>query len=193
LNIQPIVEGSGDVTAVPVLLRRLRDAALLHQVDVNRPIRRNRNQLVREDAVKTVVRLAMLQPKCGAILILFDSDDDCPLDLAPRLHSWAQDEAGAIPCAVVMAHRRGIRDDATSHPCPELPRGAKEELELWMRQARSYHETADQAALSAIFDMGAAYRGCRSFRHLISAFSGLAMSSGTQIKVAWPPADWIAP
>jgi hypothetical protein len=33
MNIQPIVEGAGDVSAVPVLLRRLRDEAALYQVD----------------------------------------------------------------------------------------------------------------------------------------------------------------
>ena len=36
MNIQPIVEGHGEVAAVPVLLRRLRDAAEAYGIDVGR-------------------------------------------------------------------------------------------------------------------------------------------------------------
>jgi hypothetical protein len=39
VNIQPIVEGDGEVFAVPVLLRRLRDAAGAYSLGVNQPIK----------------------------------------------------------------------------------------------------------------------------------------------------------
>ena len=50
----------------------------IQAVDIARPIRQPRHRLVQEDGVSQAVRLALLQPDCGAVLILFDGDDDCP-------------------------------------------------------------------------------------------------------------------
>ena len=85
MNIQPIVEGYGEVEAVPVLLRRLVVAANAYPLGVNPPIRRPRTDLVSEDGVRRAVRLARKQPDCAAILIMVDSDDDCPKTFAPRI------------------------------------------------------------------------------------------------------------
>ena len=144
MSIQPIVEGFGEVQAAPVLLRRLRDVAGAFAVEVSSPIRKKRHELVHEDLLRRAVRLALLRADCGAVLILFDSDDDCPAELAPKLLRWAEQEAGPVPCAVIMATReyeawflasieslrgrRGIRQDAQSHSEPEAPRGAKDNL-----------------------------------------------------------------
>ena len=76
------------------------------------------------------------------------------------------------------------------HPAPETPRGAKEQLEARMEPRRSYHETADQPALTANFDMGAAYRACRSFRHLVSVFGEILNAFQLETQ-AWPPAEWL--
>jgi len=142
---------------------------------------------------------------CAAVLILFDSDDDCPKELAPLVQKWAAEEAHERPCAVVVAHReyeawflaaieslrgkQGILPDAMSHPDPERPRDAKGELEARMPPGRSYSETADQAALTAQFDMAAAYARCRSFRRMISAFGTLAVRLGVTLP-QWPAASW---
>lgn len=205
MRIQPIVEGHGEVTAVPVLLRRLRDEARVYGFDVNPPIRRHRSDFVREDSVRNAVRLALVQDECRAILILFDGDDDCPKELAPTVEAWAQDEAGPVPCVVVIAHRefeawfiaaieslrgrRGILGDAVSHPNPEEPRDAKGQLEDRMTPGTSYSETADQAALTALFDMSAAYAKCRSFRRLVKAFELMVTGVGIEL-TPWPPVDW---
>ncbi len=103
--IQPIVEGWGEVSAVPVLLRRLAATAGLYDVAIGRPIRRKRSELVQESPLRHAVQLARLRPDCRAILILFYSDDDCPKEMAPAVEAWAAAEAQDIPCAVVMAHR----------------------------------------------------------------------------------------
>ena len=204
-TIQPIVEGHGDREAVPVLLRRLiGEAQLFGYVDVGTPIRRRRPELVREEPFRRALKLARKQPDCGAILVVFDSDDDCPKELAPELKRWADAEVGDCPCEVVMPHReyeawflaairslrgrRGIREDAGPHPSPETVRGAKEELERSMNRGWAYHEPTDQPALAAVFDMAAAYR-CRSYRHLVTAFGRLAAGVGHPIP-DWPPASW---
>lgn len=204
--IQPIVEGQGDEAAVPLLLRRLRDEAQAWGLEVGRPHRRRRTQLVRKDSLENAVRVAALRENCAGILVLFDADDDCPAELAPTLENWAREAAGEIPCAVVMANREyeawflasmealrgraGVLPNAASHADPEALRDAKGELERRMRPGASYSATVDQPAMTAQFDLQNAYRRCRSFRKLVSAFGALAAAAGAAPPV-WPPAAWV--
>ena len=191
--------------ALPILLRRLVEEAEVWMVGIGRPIRRPRNQLVRETELKKAVRLALLQPECSAVLILFDGDSDCPAELGPAVQEWAAAEAGGVPCEVVIAHReyeawflasiesirghRLIRADAQSHPVPEQPRGAKEQLEARMEAGATYLETTDQPALSASFSLMTAHKLSRSFRKLAGSFGRLVRSMGQEIG-EWPPASW---
>ena len=208
MKIQPIVEGYGDVAALPILLRRFVEEAQVWPVQVGRPIRRPRHRLVEEVGVKQAVRLALVQPNCGAVLILLDGNSDCPADLGPTVQSWATEAADGVPCSVILAHReyeawflaaieslrghRGVRIDADPHPIPENPRGAKEQLESRMQPGTSYVETLDQPAFSAVFSMSVAYNGSRSFRKLADSFGKLVRAMGYDID-AWPPATWTAP
>ena len=140
--------------------------------------------------MRTAVRLALVQDDCRAILILFDGDDDCPKELAPTVESWARDEAGPVPCFVVVAHREyEAWFIASFHPDPEAPRDAKGKLEDRMGAGQSYSETLDQAALTASFDMSAAYASCRSFRRMVRAFGLLVTGIGIELGT-WPPAAW---
>ena len=205
MKIQPIVEGHGEVKALPVLLRRLVEKAEVWSVGIGRPIRKPRNQLVRESELKKAVRLALLQPGCTAVLILFDGNSDCPAELGPVVQKWAKAEAGEVPCEVVIAHRefeawflaaieslqgyRRIRADAQPHPTPEHPRDAKGHLEARMEADAGYLETTDQPALSARFSLADAYKRSRSFRKLANAFGRLVRSM-EQEAGEWPPHCW---
>ena len=205
MKIQPIVEGHGDVTALPVLLRRFRDDAEVWDVDIGTPIRRPRSRLVGEAGVRQAVRLAVVHPDCGAVLILFDGDDDCPAEMGATVQAWAEAASNGTPCRVVLAHReyeawflaaieslrdhRGVRMDAEPHPTPESPRGAKEQLEARMRLGATYLETTDQPAFSALFSLPDAYRRSRSFRKLTVSFANLVRAMGYDIGV-WPPPAW---
>lgn len=207
MNIQPIVEGHGEVAAVPVLLRRFRDEAQAWQVNIGRPIRRPRGQLVQQTQLEQAVNLALRQPGCDAILIMFDGDTDCPAELGPKVHRWATVAAGDVPCEVVLPHReyeawflaaieslRGVRDvksDAQPHPNPEAPSGAKEQLEARLKSDKSYFPNKDQAAFSAQFSMAAAHARCRSFRKLTRSFGNLLCAMGQNVD-PWPPASWQA-
>src|SRR5262245_8487015 len=106
MKIQPIVEGHGEVEAVPVVLRRLRDVAQAYPLDVNPPIRRHRSDFFEETSLRRAVRLALKQD-CQAILLMVDGDQDgdCPGTHGPQILVWAKAEAGNRPCAVVMAYR----------------------------------------------------------------------------------------
>ena len=205
MKIQPIVEGHGEVRAFPVLLRRLVHETEAWAVGVGRPIRRPRPRLVDETGVRQAVRLALARPDCGAVLLLLDGDDDCPADLGPSVQDWATVAAGGAPCRVVLAHReyeawflaaveslrgrRGIGIDAESHPAPESPRGAKEQLEARMRPGATYLETTDQPAFSELFSLPAAYRRSRSFRKLADSVAHLVRAMGHDVG-AWPPSGW---
>ena len=208
MTIQPIVEGDGEMEAVPGLLRRLLAAGQVTGVRVGKPIKRPRNQLVKEEPLARMVRLALLRPECGAVLIILDGNTDCPRELGPVLQRWAEAAAGGIPCAVVLAHReyeawflasleslrgqRGIRDDAETHSDPEEPRDAKGELEVRMWPGRAYHPTVDQPALTALFDMAQAYSRSRSFRRMVRAVGLLVAAAGIS-PATWPPAGWFCP
>ena len=205
MHIQPIVEGHGDVAALPVLLRRLAEDAQAWQVGVGRPIRRPRSQLVQQAQLEQAVSLALRQPSCDAVLIMFDGDRDCPAELGPKVHLWARAAAGSVPCEVVLPHREyeawflaaieslrgvhGVRSDAPLHPDPEAPRGAKEALEARMHRDKSYLERTHQPAFSAQFSMAAAHAQCRSFRKLTKSFGDLLCAMGHNID-SWPSGSW---
>jgi hypothetical protein len=61
MKIQPIVEGHGEVGAVPVLIRRLRNEAQAYNLEVNQPIRKRRPELIDETQLRKAVRLARQQ------------------------------------------------------------------------------------------------------------------------------------
>ncbi len=205
--IQILVEGQGDESSLPVLLRRLQLESGAFHLQFDHPIRRKRSDFLKETSLREALQTALKQERgCDGILIVFDGDRDCPKELADRIKSWARTEVHGIPCEVVMAHReyeawflasleslrgrRGIRADATAHPDPESVPGAKEKLKAAMTRGRGpYVETADQPALTALFDLGAAHRSCRSFRRMVRAFGLLAAGAGLEIG-PWPPPSW---
>ncbi|MBI5233152.1 MAG: DUF4276 family protein [Deltaproteobacteria bacterium] len=190
---------------MPVLLRRLRDEAEDFNVDVLRPIRQTRTQLTQKTTLQRAIRLARLHPDCTAMLIIFDADNDCPMEYAAQIQEWAREASSLIPCAVVMAVKEyeawflatmeslrgkaGIKDNAVSHESSEIVRGAKEAIECQMMSGFSYMETTHQAAFTAQFDMRTAYLNCRSFRKLVKSFGELVLADNADIQ--WPPANWI--
>lgn len=170
-KIACIVEGQGDVAAVPVLIRRI--AEDLHPelaIDVLRPIRVHRNEVVHIGKLEREVELAAQKISGqGGVFIIFDSDDDCPAELGPKLLDRALQAHSNLPIAVVLAKhefeawflaaaeslrgRRGLRNDIHPPNDPEAIRGAKEWLSQRMGTSRTYRETRDQPALTALFDI----------------------------------------
>ena len=180
LKIGCIVEGRGDVAAVPVLIRRI--AAECYPelaIDMPRPIRADRNQVVQPNELEQEVKLAAQKISGqGAIFIILDSDEDCPAELGPILLHRALQVCPNLPIAVVLAKhefeawflaaaeslrgRRGLRNDLNSPDNPEAIRGAKEWLRQRMQSGRTYRETRDQPAFTALFDLEQA-RNANSF------------------------------
>jgi hypothetical protein len=179
-----IVEGDGEVAAVPVLLRRLglwlTPAAF---PAILPPIRVRKDRFLnREDEFNKYLKLA--SAKCGPagwVLILLDADDDCPARSGTDIFTRARSKLAHARLGVVLANReyeawfiagasslngcRGFvcgENDAQTDA--ELHRNAKE----WIKQrmAAGAYGISDQAAFSARIDLELVRRRSRSFRKL---------------------------
>jgi hypothetical protein len=170
-----VVEGDGDVEAVPLLIQRIAVEACSDViVRVVRPaIRVPRNKLVKTGELERAVDLAARRAgSSGATLVLIDSDDHCPAQLGPELQERAQAVRPGFPISVVLAKReyeawflaaseslrgkRELQDDLSPPAAPESIRDAKGWLRNHMPDGRKYRETLDQPALTALFDFQAA-------------------------------------
>lgn len=176
--IVPIVEGHSEVESIPILMRRLQNSLEAFGLEISRPIRVKRHQIVRAGELERAVDLAARQEDCRAVVIVLDADDDCPAELAPRLLQRAVAARSDVECRVILARSEleswfvasieslrgtiGIADDATAPEDPERIRGAKEWLERHMDN-HSYVETDDQPTLTARFDLDRARQRSPSF------------------------------
>ena len=104
-----VVEGYGEVAAVPVLLRRLH--SLIHpalDLKIHKPHRVSRGKLLKPDQLECALHLGNLKISApGAILILLDADDGLPCELGPALlqRARATHIAAGIEVSVVIAKR----------------------------------------------------------------------------------------
>jgi len=180
VTIACIVEGHGEVQALPVLLRRAAaevDPGIY--LSVPPPYRVNRSGLLRPDILEEVARTQGDRVTgAGGVFLLIDADDDCPADLGPRLLARMVTARPDRRMAVVLANRefegwflaavpslaghRELPEVLEPPQDPEAIRGAKEWLGT-RRAGRSYRETSDQAAFTAVFDMKAAREKSPSF------------------------------
>jgi len=181
LNLGCIVEGHGEVEAVPELLRRIwRELEPGFYLKVQRPWRIGRYKLVKVGELETAIeRMTRQLPSPRAILILIDAETDCPGKLGPELLARAKVARPDIPTGLVLAKHEfeawflaaieslrgqcGIADDAEEVPDPEAVSDAKGFVKHNMEWGRGYSETVDQPALTASFDMQLARRRSASF------------------------------
>jgi nucleotidyltransferase/DNA polymerase involved in DNA repair len=189
--ILPVVEGHGEVTAVPLLIRRIVTAyAPDAYAEVGRPIRIKRNALVQPNGIENAVELAARQTGAeDGILVLIDADKDCPVELATELLARAQHrrpdrsirvvvaksefEAWFLASAHSLAGQRGFPQELAPPSDPEAVRDAKGWLSDRTPRGRSYKPTVDQAALAQIFDLEQA-QSAGSFRKFIKDVLELA-------------------
>lgn len=180
-----IVEGHGEVIAVPLLLRRLAaQVAPARAVEVPKPIRVNRAGLLKDGGLERYVQLAALNVGSadGAIVVLIDADDDCPAQLAPKLVERAQAarpdaqvsivlakrefEAWFLASAASLRGRRGLPDDLEPPEDAEGPRDAKGWLQRRRTDGYAYSPTTDQPALAQAMSLPEARAGSPSFDKL---------------------------
>lgn len=184
IPIVSIVEGDGEVQALPVLLRRMAEwRPSTFFVNPLPPIRVRRDRFINkeEEFHKQLLLAAAKAGDEGWILILLDADDDCPKDLGESLRLRAEKhiphrrfsivlanrefEAWFIAAAESLDGRRNFHVPAAINTDPESFRDAKG----WMRQNMTgniYRELLDQPAFAAAMNLDQAEQRSRSFRKL---------------------------
>ncbi|MFA7240008.1 MAG: DUF4276 family protein [Sulfuricellaceae bacterium] len=182
--VAAIVEGDGEVPALPILLRRINEWCTpdIH-VQVLHPIRVHRDRFLNRDE-EFRRHLLLAAAKCGEdgwILILLDADDDCPAELGTQIKKKAAECVPHRRVSVVLANReyeawfiaaaesldgnRGFSFNPQDIADAERPRNAKGWIEARMTGG-AYRETTDQPAFSARMDLQQAFDGSGSFRKL---------------------------
>jgi hypothetical protein len=191
--IASIVEGVGDVSAVPILIRRIcHELGCCLAAKVAPPIRMHRSKMVQEMEIRRYLRIACSIPECELILLFLDADDDCAKKISELVRPWIDLESLPVPCEVIVIPReyecwfiaaleslrgvRGISQHAESHDSPEAVRNPKLILTNYMEGSAAYHETADQAALTAAVDLNVLRQRSRSFRRLVEKIEGFFLS-----------------
>lgn len=162
-----IVEGHGEVAALPILLRRISSELGQRTPEIVQPLRLPKGKIQKESELARAVELmARKTAPDGGILVLLDADDDCPAVWGPRLLGWARKARADRGISIVLAHvefetwflhaasslrgKRGLAEDLISPPDPEKVRDPKG----WLAQRlpNGYSETVDQPALAALFN-----------------------------------------
>lgn len=168
-----IVEGKGEVDALPVLLRRLLiEIDPTRHCEIPRPNRRNRSSLVRSGEFEREIQTAaQFAGQSSLILVLIDADDDKACELGPELTKRAKLARPDRPILVSLAHMEFehwlVAADPSRPPNFESIRNAKRLLR------EDYSPTAHQARLTATFDLDLARQHSRSFRRFCTRFREL--------------------
>jgi hypothetical protein len=175
LRIGCVVEGHGEEESVPILVRRIAQALdPTISVEIPRPVRVTKSKLLKPGELERAVGLAALNVKGeGGLLVILDSDDDCPAQLGPQLLARAQSARRDLPSAVVlpktefeswfMAAAESLRGqrrlphnlEPPAHP--EEIHGAKEWLNERLVEG-TYSPRVDQPSLTHAFDFALAQR-----------------------------------
>jgi hypothetical protein len=178
ITISPIVEGHGEVAAVPLLIHKIaKEIQLDTALTVKPPLRVHADQLRRagelERHIENRTRRFGRQVK---ILILLDCDwgGCCPKQEGPALLSRAKRHAPDVSISLVLAHREfeswfiasaaslrgkfGISEEMPLLDDPESIRGAKEWLRRYMPRNHPYAETDDQIVFTRALDINLAKR-----------------------------------
>ena len=192
-TIVPVVEGAGDVAALPGLLGRIL-WEMYDRTDII--VAQGRSGVVNANGRQNLERNlekflghAQNKPECDAILVLLDADDDCPIDLAQGLLERGKQLGLTSPVQIVCANRsyeswflasldtikgRGnIPDTAILSQAAEDVSNPKQWLTDQMPTGQAYKETIHQASLSQSIDIGMARHNSRSFRRLCHALEQL--------------------
>lgn len=191
LRVAAIVEGDGEVAAVPILLRRLWSALGGDYIDILRPpIRRKRSEFEKQDQLEKAVGLAVNKLKYaqpsddpGLVLILFDRDPSTapPCALGPQVlrSAVAQFAHADISCVVAnveyetwfaacpesLSKYLELQPDEAAPLDPETRRFGKKWVEQRFRGAK-YSATQDQPAMTDAMDLTVARQRSPSFDKL---------------------------
>lgn len=191
-----LVEGPGDVAAMPVLLHQLLRRAHAYDWQAAEPMKVASLGALRKrlTSFAEALRIKMHDGKCHGVLVLLDSDDICPRTEAVALTASFAAFGLPYPVAVVFAHREYEEWLVASLPSiapntPLLPnnltrdyavegkRGVKGWLTAQMPFGFIYKETTHQEEFTRHLDPDLAQE-CRSFRRLLGGMAEVLNGAG---------------
>jgi Domain of unknown function (DUF4276) len=190
LIIASIVEGDGEVRALPKLLHRIAIELGVPNLRTLPPMRVSRGRITMAGGIERAVEAEALRvPSKGGVLVLLDADDDCPAEYGPALLTRARAARPDRQVSVVLANREfeawflaaapslagqfGFPADFTRPRSPESPRDCKGLLTKARPKGQPYKETVDQALLTSCFDLKMAREYSGSFDKFYRDVSGL--------------------
>lgn len=208
-KIVPIVEGDGEITAVPALLYRLLREADASDFQVATPKNAHgAGNLTKKDGVEKFVQYAWLEPGCVGVIIVLDGDSSrCAMTLATGLAKRVRKLNVTKPVAVVVANReyeawflaslpsiagKQISDalcfpaEVTLNCEPEAVRNVKGWITRQLPSGKAYKETEHQLSMSRLIDLELARRNSRSFRRLCNALRQLIAAAENATAVVTP-------
>lgn len=164
-----IVESKFDGASLGILIRRVWERTpemLVPEVTLHLV---PRGRIVQEEYFKRGIELAARAAgPAGAVLVIFDADDDCPAELGPRLRGWAVEARGDFHVGIALAKYeleswliagaeslRGPGGLANELTAPDQPEGIRD-AKGWLTRARPgvpYSPPVDQAGLMARLDL----------------------------------------
>jgi uncharacterized protein DUF4276 len=190
-KLVPIVEGDGEVTAVPLLIRRILWALRRYDLAVIPPKNAHgRGNLEKVGGIERFIRYAWKERDCGAIVVLLDADRDCARTLAESFRERVEAMGVAYPVVIVCAKheyetwflasletisgaeisgRAGLREALAAPQNVEDIGSPKAVLNRYMPMGRAYKETEDQEPMTQLMDMGLVRERSRSFRRMYHA------------------------
>lgn len=205
-KIVPIVEGDGEVRAVPNLLNRLLQSHQRYDLQIAPPKNAHgKGNLTCARGIERFLELAYREPGCAGVVVLLDADDECPLELARALASRARQarfptvfvvpcpmyETWFLACAEALGGRDldgrpGLQGNLSAPAEVETVSGPKNWLSNQMPAGRSYKETEDQLSLTRLLDIQQASARSRSFQRLMHAVEELLQAIDEQLVIVTP-------
>jgi hypothetical protein len=179
-TIASIVEGDGEVPALPKLLHRIAAELGVPSLLTPTPMRFPRTKITIVGGIERAVAAGALRVSGrGGVLVLLDADDDCPAEYAPILLARARAARPDKQVAVVLANREfeawflaaapslagqfGFPAEFSRPENAETPRDCKGLLTKARPRGQPYKETVDQAPLTSAFDLKMAREHSNSF------------------------------
>lgn len=190
-RIVPIVEGPGEVEAVPVLLKRLLTEMGRNDIQIENP--QNAHgcfNLTKFGGIEKFVENAWTKRNCGAVLVLVDADKRCPLEMAQSFSQRISAIGVRFPVVIAVAKceyeawflasletiagkpwqgRAGLPPELGYTGNCEAITGVKGWLGRHLPPGHSYKPSQDQAVLTTMLDLELARKNSRSFRRLCHA------------------------
>jgi hypothetical protein len=188
--IAPIVEGHGEVEAIPPLLHRIaRAEGYQGEFLVNTPIRVKLGSFLNDaDYRKKAVLLAAAKAaeRNGTVVVILDCEDNCPAELGPKLLQDVRNVRNDVGMLIALAHREyeswflaaapslrglhGLPADLETPPDAGSIRGAKEWLSR--RMDDPYDPIIHQAEFTRTIDLTNAKKN-KSFERFYDRISRL--------------------